>query len=154
MVSAALTTLGGEPRKDYPADAAKDALTAACRKAAAESKVVFLKSGYPECGWCRVFDRYHERPAVREIIEKRLVVPSIDAKYTPDGRATFSRFAKPSAPSWVIKPRGYSGIPLSIQSKMIFRRLDDMSRVTGMWRGAFMSSSRTWRMASAFFFTD
>ena len=91
-----------EAKKDYPPTAANDALDAACKKAAAESKMVFMKSGFPECGWCRIFDRYHNLPEVQTILGKYYVIVAIDTKYMPDGAAVFSKYAQPGAPSWVI----------------------------------------------------
>ncbi|RBP40563.1 uncharacterized protein DUF255 [Roseimicrobium gellanilyticum] len=93
---------GAGEKKDYPPTAAQDALEAACKQASAESKMVFVKSGFPECGWCRVFDRYHAASDVQQILGKYYVVVAIDTSYMPDGRAVFSKLAKPGAPSWVI----------------------------------------------------
>lgn len=94
--------LFGEDKKSYGPTAAHDALQEAFQKATAESKAVFIKSGYPECGWCVIFDRYHHLPEVQQILSKYYVVVAIDTSYMPDGREEFSRFAKPGAPSWVI----------------------------------------------------
>lgn len=92
----------GEKKTDYSATAANDALDAGCKQAANESKVVFVKSGFPACVWCRIFDRYHSIPKVQTIIGKYYVVVGIDTENMPDGAAVFSRYAKPGAPSWVI----------------------------------------------------
>ena len=117
--------LSAEAKKEYPATAARDALEAACKTAASEGKVVFVKSGFPECGWCRVFDRYHSLPDVQRILGKHYVIVAIDTKHMPDGEATFSKYAKPGAPSWVIispqkkviidsyAPEGNVGYPLA-----------------------------------------
>jgi hypothetical protein len=91
-----------ETKTNYSATAANDALEAACKQAATESKVVFIKSGYPECVWCRVFDHYHSIPEVQKIIEKYYVVVVIDTENMPDGAGVFSKLAMPGAPSWVI----------------------------------------------------
>jgi hypothetical protein len=91
-----------EKKADYPPDAAEILLTAACKEAAAESKVVFMKSGYPECGYCRKFDQFHSDPEVRRMLDPHLVIISIDTRYMPDGKAVFEKYAKPGAPSWVI----------------------------------------------------
>ena len=111
-------------KKDYPPTAAHDALEAACKQATAESKMVFVKSGFPECGWCRIFDRYHGSREVQKIIGKHYVVVAIDTSYMPDGKAVFSKLTKPGAPSWVIitpeekviidsyGPKGNVGYPL------------------------------------------
>ena len=93
---------GAGEKKDYPPTAAQDALEAACKQAAADSKMVFVKSGFPECGWCQVFDRYHGASAVQQILGKYYVVVAIDTKYMPDGQVVFSKLAQPGAPSWVI----------------------------------------------------
>ena len=128
LVTVALTRgLGAEPKKDYPPTAAQDALEAACKTAASESKSVFVKSGFPECGWCRIFDRYHNSPDVQRVLGKYYVIVSIDTSYMPDGKATFSKYAEPGAPSWVIlssqkkvivdsyAPEGNVGYPLAPQ---------------------------------------
>jgi hypothetical protein len=91
-----------QPKPAYSPTAARDAVEAACKQAARESKAVFIKSGYPACRWCRAFDRYHADAQVRPIIEKYYVVVAIDTENMPDGTAVFTQYAKPSAPSWVI----------------------------------------------------
>lgn len=72
------------------------------KKAVSESKLVFLKSGHPKCGWCVIFDRYHHNPEVKAILERHYVIAAIDFVNMPDGGAVFSRFAQPGSPSWVI----------------------------------------------------
>ena len=91
-----------QEKKVYSATAAGDALEAACKQAARESKLVFVKSGFPECGWCRIFDRYHGTPEVQNILGKYYVVVAIDTENMPDGQTVFSKYAQPGAPSWVI----------------------------------------------------
>lgn len=93
---------GEEKKPSYPPNAAHDLLDAALKQASAESKLVFLKSGFPECGWCRIFDKYHTTPVVKQILEKYYVIAVIDTNYMPDGTAFFKQFAEPGAPSWVI----------------------------------------------------
>jgi hypothetical protein len=91
-----------EKKVVYPPTAAQNLLETACKQAASESKLIFLKSGFPECGWCRIFDKYHSTPAVQQIIGKYYVVEAIDWENMPDGKAVFSKFAEVGAPSWVI----------------------------------------------------
>jgi protocatechuate 3,4-dioxygenase beta subunit len=91
-----------EVKKDPPRTAAHDVLEAACTTAASESKVVFLKSGFREYPWCRIFEEYHRSSDVREILGKYYVIAAIDTKNMPDGEAVFSRYAEPGAPAWVI----------------------------------------------------
>lgn len=91
-----------EEKKSYSPTAANDVLEAACKQAANESKDVFIKSGFPECVLCRIFDRYHSNPEVQQIIGKYYVIVAIDTENMPDGTAVFGKYAKPGAPSWVI----------------------------------------------------
>ena len=102
LFATAACSFSAEEKTNYTATAANDALEAACKQAAKESKAVFVKSGFPECVWCRVFDRYHSVPEVQKIIGKYYVVVAIDTKNMPDGNAVFSKYAEPGAPSWVI----------------------------------------------------
>lgn len=94
--------LSAEQKINYSATAAHDAVEAACARAAKESKLVFIKSGFPECGWCRVFDRYHNTPEVQQILSKYYVIVAIDTENMPDGKTVFSTYTQPGAPSWVI----------------------------------------------------
>ncbi|HSY17245.1 MAG TPA: DUF255 domain-containing protein [Candidatus Acidoferrales bacterium] len=102
LFAALVSTPAAEPKPVYSATAASDVLAAACQQAAKESKLVFLKSGYPECSWCRVFDKFHGKPEVQKIIGKYYVVAVIDWEDMPDGKAVFGQYAKIGAPSWVI----------------------------------------------------
>jgi Protein of unknown function, DUF255 len=86
----------------YEAGAAAKVLDDAVAKAQSQGTLVFLKSGFPECGWCNVFDKYHAFPETKAIVEKYYVVAKIDTSYMPDGKEIFSKFAQPGAPSWVI----------------------------------------------------
>jgi hypothetical protein len=102
LLLASVSRLCAEEKIIYSATAAHDAIEAACAQAARESKLVFIKSGFPECGWCRIFDRYHNAPEVRQILSKYYVIVAIDTENMPDGRSVFSTYAQPGAPSWVI----------------------------------------------------
>jgi hypothetical protein len=93
---------GAEEKTNYTSTAASDVLEVACKQAAKESKLVFIKSGFPKCVWCRIFDRYHSIPEVQTIIGKYYVVAVMDVVNMPDGKAVFSKFAEPGAPAWVI----------------------------------------------------
>jgi hypothetical protein len=123
LLAAGRTGLAQE-KSGYSQTAANDAVEAACQQAAKESKVVFIKSGIPECDWCRFFDCYHRLPEVQKIVGKYCVVVAIDAENMPDGNKVFSRYAVPATPAWVIitpqkkviidsyAPEGNVGYPL------------------------------------------
>lgn len=136
----AATTGAAEKKTDHAADAAQTILDAACAKAKAESKLVFMKSGYPECGYCVMFDKYHGYAEVKKILEPYYVIIAIDTKYMPDGKAVFSTYAKPGAPSWVILTpdkkvlsdsygeKGNTGFPVISNEKVLY--LDALSAAT------------------------
>jgi len=56
----ALTAVPPEKKINYTSTAASDVLEAACKQAAKESKLIFVKSGFPKCVWCRIFDLENE----------------------------------------------------------------------------------------------
>lgn len=91
-----------EPTKTYAPNEAETRVAAAIKQATAESKLIFLKSGWPGCGYCRMFDAYHHTPEVEAILSKFYVVVSIDIENMPDGKVVFSQFAPPGGPSWAI----------------------------------------------------
>lgn len=96
------SVFSSEPIPHYSATAATEVVENACKQAAQESKLVFLKAGHPQCGWCVVFDRFHHKEEVKQILEKHYVVAVIDTVNMPNGTAVFERYAKVGAPSWVI----------------------------------------------------
>jgi uncharacterized protein YyaL (SSP411 family) len=102
IVSPQLFAAEPATKPSYPPHAAQQAVDTAFAKASSDGKVVFMKSGYPECGWCNIFDRYHAMPEVKQIVEKYYVVVKIDTSYMPDGKEVFTKFAEPGSPSWVI----------------------------------------------------
>ena len=91
-----------EVTKTHTPNEAESLLSAATKRAAAESKLMFVKSGWPGCGYCKMFDRYHHTPEVEAILSKFYVVVSIDTENMPDGKTVFSQFAPPGGPSWAI----------------------------------------------------
>jgi hypothetical protein len=82
--------------------AARDAVDRACKKAAAESKMVFMWIGAPPCGSCVAFFHYHGMNEVDSILSKYYVVLQIDPVYMPDARATFARYAESPHSFWLI----------------------------------------------------
>jgi hypothetical protein len=110
--------------KDHP-NAARDAVEKACGIAARDSKMVFITSLSPPCSYCVEFFNYHLLREVNEILGKYYVIVDIDLEFMPDGMATFSKYAEPSFPSWVIispkkkvivdsySPKGNVGYPLA-----------------------------------------
>lgn len=91
-----------EVAKTYAPNAAEVLVAAATKQAKTESKLLFIKSGWPGCGYCRMFDRYHHTTEVEAILSKFYVVISIDIENMPDGKTVFTQFAQPGGPSWAI----------------------------------------------------
>jgi hypothetical protein len=70
-------------------------------KAAREQKNVFFIFSHERCGWCRVFDMYHETPEVKEILEKDYLFEIIDITDS-----------EPLTELW--KHCGFTGVPSSL----------------------------------------
>jgi len=70
-------------------------------KAAKEHKNVFIIFSHERCGWCRVFDMYHETPEVKEILEKDYLFKIIDITDS-----------EPLTELW--KHYGFKGVPSSL----------------------------------------
>ena len=91
------------PAKDGPTAAA--VLEAGLAKAKAENKAAFVEFGAEWCGWCKVLDAYHARPAVAEVLNKHLVFVKVDIDEHAGGKELYSKYA-PSpnggVPMWVI----------------------------------------------------
>jgi Protein of unknown function, DUF255 len=93
---------GKPPAKGEPA---ADVLSAALARAKADGKAVFLMFGSPTCGWCKVLDRYHARPAVAAITAKHLIMAKVDIVENPSGDEMHAKYAPKGAmgvPAWVI----------------------------------------------------
>jgi Protein of unknown function, DUF255 len=94
--------------KDKPpakAEPAADVLAAALAKAKSDGKAVFLAFGSPSCGWCKVLDRYHARPAVAAITGRHLVMAKVDIEENPGGDKMYAKYSPPGVqgvPTWVI----------------------------------------------------
>jgi hypothetical protein len=89
-----------------PQNAARYAIEHACRKAAEESKMVFVWCGTPPCGSCVAFYHYHGMHEVDEVLLKHYVVVQIDPKFMPDGAAMYKKLtgAREGAmvPFWIV----------------------------------------------------
>jgi hypothetical protein len=71
-------------------------------KAAEEQKNVFIVFSHQNCGWCRVFDRYHETPEVKEILEKNYVIEIIDITDSESKTALWKQYDFIGVPGWLI----------------------------------------------------
>jgi len=71
-------------------------------RAKTEHKKLFLVFSFEKCGWCRIFEKYHNDPQVNEILSKYFIVSKIDYYKTPDGQKLYMKYGLPGFPSWVI----------------------------------------------------
>ena len=55
-------------------------------RAKTEHKKLFLVFSFEKCGWCRIFEKYHNDPQVNEILSKYYIVSKIDYYKMPDGQ--------------------------------------------------------------------
>jgi hypothetical protein len=103
LLWAAPVALADDPPAKQPP--AQEALKAGLDKAKAEGKVVFLVFGSPGCGWCKVFDKYHQESDVRRVLEQRYVFVKVDVADSPGGNEMYKKYTKgqgAGVPFWVV----------------------------------------------------
>jgi len=71
-------------------------------RAAKEHKNVFFIFSHENCGWCRVFDKYHESPEVKEILEKDYLIEMIDITESESGKELWEHYKFMGVPAWMI----------------------------------------------------
>ena len=71
-------------------------------RAAREQKSVIFVFCHANCGWCRLFDKYHASPDVKEILEKEYLISRIDISESESGKKLFEYYALPGVPAWMI----------------------------------------------------
>jgi thioredoxin-related protein len=71
-------------------------------QAVKENKSLFLVFGFEKCGWCKVFKRYHQDPAVEAILSRHFIVAEIDYNKTPNGMELYRTYGSTGFPSWTI----------------------------------------------------
>lgn len=65
-------------------------------------KQVILVFGHEYCGWCRIFDRYHADPVIKDILEPEYIIHEIDILESAEGRILFDYYLFPGTPAWMI----------------------------------------------------
>jgi len=71
-------------------------------RALKEQKNVIFIFSHENCGWCRIFDRYHADPDVKEILGKEYLIHKIDISDTVSGKSLFEHYKLPGIPVWMI----------------------------------------------------
>jgi hypothetical protein len=67
-----------------------------------KNRDLFLLFGWQGCGWCRMFDRYHADPQVKEILNKYFLISKIDIYKSKASEELYVRYGKDGTPSWTI----------------------------------------------------
>jgi thioredoxin-related protein len=80
----------------------KDIFPGLLEKARHDNKKLFLVFGFEKCGWCRVFEKYHNDPEVSGILSAHFIVSEIDYDKTPGGKELYRTFGSEGFPSWAI----------------------------------------------------
>ena len=71
-------------------------------RAAREQKSVLVVFCHANCGWCRLFDKYHACPDVKEILDKEYLISRIDISESESGKRLFEYYELPGVPAWMI----------------------------------------------------
>src|SRR5262245_40287093 len=79
----------GPPQPRMGPSVAEATLSSTKARAKQEGKHVFLLFVAPECDWCDCFDRYHDDPEVRRLVDKYFVLARVAVKATPGGEPTY-----------------------------------------------------------------
>ena len=87
--------ISGEP-------SAANLVSQALERAANSKKEIIVTVGNSKCGWCVLFEKYYKRASVKRVLDKYFVIVTIDTIEMKDGKAVYSKFSEPRAPSWVI----------------------------------------------------
>jgi len=79
-----------------------DSLAIYLNKASVEHKNLFLIFEQQHCGWCRVFNKYHNDKEVKQVLEKYYIVLNLDILETDFGFDLYQLYGKTGTPSWSI----------------------------------------------------
>jgi hypothetical protein len=79
-----------------------DTLNLLLNKAKTNNKNLFLVFGWQGCGWCRLLEKYHDDPQVKDILGKYFMISNIDIYKTKTGEDLYKRYGKVGTPSWTI----------------------------------------------------
>ena len=71
-------------------------------KAVEEKKSVMIIFDHPNCGWCRVFDKYHALPEVKEILDPEYLIHKIDISESESGEELWEYYNFRGVPGWLI----------------------------------------------------
>ena len=79
-----------------------DSLKVLLENSKTNKKNLFLIFGWEGCGWCRLFDKYHSDPKVKEILSKYFLIAYMDIYKSKTGKDLFKEYGKGGTPSWTI----------------------------------------------------
>ncbi len=65
-------------------------------------KNVILVFGHQACSWCRVFDKYHALPEVKEILDPEFIIHKIDILESITGKQLYDHYILGGTPAWMI----------------------------------------------------
>jgi hypothetical protein len=71
-------------------------------RAAKEQKSVIFIFCHQNCGWCRLFDKYHASPEVKDILDKEFLIWKIDISKSESALMLFEYYKLPGVPAWMI----------------------------------------------------
>lgn len=91
-------------------------------KAVKERKNVFIIFSHERCGWCKIFDIYHETPEVKKILEKNYLFETIDITDSEPLTELWEHYNFIGVPAWLI---------YSSDKELLFNGKNDEGKVLG-----------------------
>jgi hypothetical protein len=80
----------------------EDSFKELMKSAKNENKKVFLLFSFSGCAICKIFEKYHNDPVVKEILRDNFIIAEIDIDHTPGGSQLYSIYGRAGFPSWSI----------------------------------------------------
>lgn len=71
-------------------------------RATREQKSVIFVFCHQNCVWCRLFDKYHACPEVKDILDKEYLIWKIDISESESAMMLFESYELPGVPAWMI----------------------------------------------------
>jgi thioredoxin-related protein len=87
---------------DTVLSAERDTFSILKNKSRDENKKIFMVFSFHACSLCRIFEKYHNDPVVKQILNKYYIFSEVDINKVKGGKELYSIYGKRGFPSWTI----------------------------------------------------